>query len=164
MQRLNRILGLLLLGLIPVAGCAPAPSITVESVQVVGELDGAAALVFNGTILNEHDQTLRLLEFDYTLSMHGRQVYQGRHAAEMTLIEGSKRTFTLPASYPFLKADYRGLGFLPDSSSWSISGTLVYLGEGVLAETFLDMGFRPTVGFSASGDLEWPSSMTAWNR
>jgi len=161
MSRCTWILGFLLLGVIPFAGCAPAPSIVIESVEVVGEHDEAAALVFKGTISNSHVQTLRLLEFDYTMSMHGRQVYQGRHAAEMTLTEGSKRTFTLPASFPLLLQDYRGLGFLPDSSHWSLSGNLVYLGEGVLAETFLDMGFRPSVGFKASGDLQWPSNRTA---
>ncbi len=160
MSRCNRIFGLLLLGLIPFTGCASAPSIAIESVEVVGEHDEAASLVFNGTISNAHEQTLRLLEFDYTLSMHGRQVYQGRHAAEMTLTEGSKRTFTLPASFPLLPHDYRGLGFLPDSSKWSLSGNLVYLGEGVLAETFLDMGFRPSIGFKASGVLQWPSNRT----
>ena len=161
MPRSNWILGLLLLGVIPFIGCTSAPSITIDSVEVVGEHDAAAALVFNGTISNMHEQTLRLLEFDYTLSLHGRRVYEGRHAAEMTLTDGSIRTFTLPASFPLLPQDYRGLGFLPDSSHWSLSGTLVYLGEGVLAETFLDMGIRPSVGFDASGDLQWPAGRTA---
>lgn len=163
MSRCSCILWSLLL-VTALSGCAPAPGIAIESVEVIGEDDQAAALVFAGTISNPHDQTLRLLEFDYTLSMLGRQVYQGRHAAEMTLTDGSKRTFTLPASFPLLKSDYRGLGFMPDSSQWSLSGSLVYLGEGVLAETFLDMGFRPTVSFSASGELQWPSSRTATGR
>ena len=144
-------LGLMGLGL---PGCLALdpPAVVIKSIEVTGVNKDAMSVALHGTVANEHGGETRLLEFDYRLSISGRSVYQGRHAAEMTLIPGANREIMLPASFPFTELGWDSQS-LPDTSNWSMSGSLLYLGEGVLAETLLDMGYRPTVGFSASGEL-----------
>ena len=66
----------------------------------------------------------------YGVSMEGRSVYQGRHAAEMTLTPGATRGIVLPAGFTNAAAGL-GPGSMPDSSKWSMSGSLLFLGEGV---------------------------------
>ena len=153
MQRMTGLLLLLplLLGLPGCLSTAP-PVVTVESIELVGVGEEAMSVSLNGTVANPHATEARLLQFEYVLSIDGRSVYQGRHAAEMTLTGGVTRTFSLPAAFPYAKAGWSP-GQLPGESPWTMSGSLVYLGEGVLAETLLDLGVRPTVGYTASGDL-----------
>ncbi|HBZ96888.1 MAG TPA: hypothetical protein DEO57_03495 [Phycisphaerales bacterium] len=140
--------------LLTLQGCLAGggPVVDVESIELTGVNDTAMALVLNGSIANPHERECRLLQFEYVLTVDGRQVYRGRHAAEMTLSPGAKRAITLPASFP-----YSTVGWipseLPDESSWAVSGSLVYLGSGVLSQTLLDLGYRPSVGYSASGAL-----------
>ena len=161
MTRLVR-LSLILILAVHATGCMTIspPTVKIDSVEVIGESDDASSLVFHGTVENPHQSTLRLLEFTYGVSMEGRSVYQGRHAAEMTLTPGATRRIVLPAGFTNAAAGL-GPGSMPDSSKWSMSGSLLFLGEGVLAETLLDMGLRPTVGFSASGALQWPADGAA---
>lgn len=147
----SMMLGLLAMGL---AGCLSLdpPAVAIKSIEVTGVNEDAMSVALHGTVSNPHSGETRLLEFDYGLSISGRSVYKGRHAAEMTLIPGANREITLPASFSFARLGWDNQS-LPDTSNWSMSGSLLYLGEGVLAETLLDMGYRPTVGYSASGEL-----------
>ena len=154
MTRLARFC-LILTAAVTFTGCAAIspPKVSIASVELVGEAEDASSLVFHGTVENPHPETLRLLEYSYSVSMEGRSVYVGRHAAEMTLTPGAKRKIVLPAGFTDAAAGWKSDG-PPQSSRWSMSGSLLFLGEGVLAETLLDMGIRPTVGFSASGELQ----------
>ena len=155
-------LSLILILAVHATGCMTIspPTVKIDSVEVVGESDGASSLLFHGTVENPHQSTLRLLEFTYGVSMEGRSVYQGRHAAEMTLTPGATRRITLPAGFTNAAAGLSP-GSTPDASRWSMSGSLLFLGDSVLADTLLEMGLRPTIGFSASGDLQWPAVGTA---
>ena len=128
------------------------PKVAVESIEVIAVSSEAMAVSLHGTVANPHASQVRLLEFDYSLSVDGRSVFSGRHAAEMALIPGADRKIMLPASFPYAKLGWDPQS-LPDTSRWSMSGSLIYLGEGVLAETLLDMGYRPSTGMSASGEL-----------
>lgn len=153
---MDRRLGLMLLLplLFGLPGClsmAP-PVVKVQSIELVGVDSEAMSLALNGTVSNPHPSEARLLEFDYTLTIDGRAVYRGRHAAEMTLIPGVTREISLPAAFPYAKAGWSPQQ-IPDDTAWTMSGSLLYLGEVVLADTLLDLGFRPTVGYSASGQL-----------
>jgi len=142
-------------------GCSSPPSVVIESVERVGQQDDATALLFHGRIENPHkEHTLRLLQYDYTLVLEGTSVYQGRHAAEMTLTPESERRFTLPAAFPNALAGIDPES-LPESSSWSISGDLVFIGDSVLAETLREMGIQSSIGYSASGDLQWAPQTAA---
>ena len=75
----------------------------------------------------------------------------------MTLTPGATRQFTLPAGFTNAAAGLSS-DAMPESSKWSMGGSLLFLGDSVLAETLLDMGLRPTVDFSASGDLQWSTT------
>ena len=137
------------------AGCTSPPTVTIESVEIVGQQDGATALLFHAHVANGPDHTLRLMQYEYTLVMGGASVYQGRHAAEMTLTPESERRFTLPAAFPNAAAGVDP-AVQTDPSKWTISGSLHFIGDSVLAETLREMGYRPSVGFAASGQLQWP--------
>ena len=140
--------------LLALQGCLAgnAPVVEVKSMEVVGVDRDAMALVLNGTVSNPHSSESRLLQFEYVLSVDGRSVFQGRHAAEMTLSPGVTREIALPASFLYSAAGWDASA-LPDDSSWTMSGSLVYLGAGVFSQTLLDLGYRPSVGYSASGRL-----------
>lgn len=146
---------LLLLPLLLLTGCLTSPPIiAVDSVEVVGRNDQAIALHYNLVLTNPNDKPIEPLEFTYSVSVSGRSVYKGRHAAEMTLDAGGQdRPMVLPAVIPFERIGWADSS-VPDSAQWSMSGTLIYVDEGVFAQTLLDLGYRPSTGFSASGDLD----------
>lgn len=133
------------------------PKVLIESVEIVGQQDSSTALLFHGRIENPHGGTLRLLQYNYNLTVQGKSVYHGRQAAGMTLIGGSERQFTLPAAFTNTVAGFDPAA-LPDASQWSLSGSLQFIGDSVFAETLREMGYEPTVGFSGSGTLQWPAS------
>lgn len=141
------------------SGCMSVsqPKVLIESVEIVGQQDSSTALLFHGRIENPHGGTLRLLQYNYNLTVQGKSVYHGRQAAGMTLIGGSERQFTLPAAFTNTVAGFDPAA-LPDASQWSLSGSLQFIGDSVFAETLREMGYEPTVGFSGSGTLQWPAS------
>lgn len=150
-----RVAWLLLLPLLLLAGCLTRPPIiAVESVEVVGWNEAAMALHYNLILTNPNEKPIEPLEFTYSVSVAGRGVYKGRHAAEMTLDAGGQdRPMVLPAVIPFERVGWAESS-VPKSAPWSMSGTLIYVDEGVFAETLFDLGYRPSTGFSASGNLD----------
>ena len=153
MQRLPLYL-LLILSFLALQGClvGDPPAVEVDSIELVAVGESAISVNLNGTVTNPHSSEMRLLQFEYVLSVDGRQVYQGRHAAEMTLSPGVKRQISLPAAFTYSDAGWE-FDRIPGESPWTMSGSLVYLGRGVLAQTLLDLGYRPSTGYSASGQL-----------
>ena len=130
------------------------PIISVDSVEVTGRNEQAMALNYNLVLTNPNDKPIEPLEFTYSVSVAGRGVYQGRHAAEMTLDAGGQdRPLILPVVIPYERVGWSE-STVPDSARWSMSGTLIYVDEGVFSETLLDLGYRPSTGFSATGELD----------
>ena len=150
-----RFVVLLIPSVLMLAGClSTPPMIAVDSVEVVGRSEQAMALHYNLVLTNPNDKPIEPLEFTYSVSVAGRGVYRGRHAAEMTLDAGGQdRPLALPAVIPYERVGWTD-DSVPDSARWSLSGTLIYMDEGVFSETLLDLGYRPSTGFSASGDLD----------
>lgn len=150
---------LVLMLMTSLGGCVALgpPRISIDSIEINAASEDGLAVTLHGTIENPHNETIRLLEFDYSLAVSGRSVYSGRHAAEMTLIGGATRPIALPAAFTLASVGWSSSA-LPEQSRWSMSGSLLYLSEGVLAETLLDMGFRPTATYSASGVLAMQAS------
>ena len=135
-------------------GCLTRPPIiAVDSVEIVERNEMAMAMHYNLVLTNPNDKPIEPLEFTYSVSVEGRGVYSGRHAAEMTLdAGGQKRPLAMPAVIPFDRDGWTA-ETVPESARWSMSGTLVYVDEGVFAETLLDLGYKPSTSFAASGDL-----------
>ena len=141
-------------------GCfTQSPRIGVESVQVIAQNQNAMAIQFNMELSNPNDRSLEPLELTYAVSVLGKGVYQGRHAAEMTLdARGMNRALSLPAVIRFDQLGWTG-DQMPAEAAWQLSGTLVYMNTGVFAQTLLDLGYRPSTGFSASGVLDTAMEM-----
>ena len=136
------------------AGClTQAPTISVDSTEIVARNHNAMAVHFNLLLTNNNNKPIEPLEFTYNVNIEGRRVYSGRHAAEMSLAEGGQdRPLALPAVVRFDQFGW-SLVTLPVSLPWSLSGSLVYVNEGVLAKTLLDLGYRPSTSFSAEGTM-----------
>ena len=136
------------------AGClAQSPGIAVDSVEVVARNRNAMAVHFNLLLSNDNNKPIEPLEFTYVVDVEGRRAYSGRHAAELSLAEGGQnRPLTLPAVVRFDQFGWT-TATVPISVPWSLSGSLVYVSEGVLAKTLLDLGYRPSTSFTADGTL-----------
>ena len=150
-----RLISFLPLVTLLLAGCLTRPPIiAVDSVEVVARNDEAMALQYNLVLSNPNDRPIEPLEFTYAVMVAGEGVYQGRHAAEMTLDAGGQdRPLALPVVIPYQRLGWSD-ATVPGTARWSMSGTLLYVNEGVLADTLLDLGYRPKTGFSASGELD----------
>ena len=124
------------------------------SAVTVGEMtDEALQLHFDLRLTNPNNDPLQLVQFDYTVSVEGRRVFQGRRAAEATLNVLVTRTLTIPAVVPYDRMGWVESG-PPPTFGYRLSGTLLYLTPGELAETLLDTGLRrPKVRFAHAGEV-----------
>ena len=96
-------------------GCLTRPPIiAVDSVEIVERNETAMALHYNLVLTNPNDKPIEPLEFTYSVSVAGRGVYSGRHAAEMTLdAGGQKRPLALPAVIPYDRVGWIGIKRFP---------------------------------------------------
>ncbi|UCD74663.1 MAG: LEA type 2 family protein [Phycisphaerales bacterium] len=136
-------------------GCSVyrAPTIAVAGAEVIETTDEAMAIRFALDLTNLNDEALELLQFDYGLSVDGRRVYSGRRAAEATLRAGGEKRLFVPA---VLRYDLMGweTGAQPPDIGYKLSGSLLYVTPGEIAEILLDTGVRkPRVRFSSAGRI-----------
>ena len=136
-------------------GCSSyrPPSIQLMGVTIAEESDEAITLSFELELQNPNTEPIELREFRYEVSLNGQVVYSGRRAAGTTLHSRSVQHLNLPGV-----ARYELLGWTrqtrPRIVDYQLSGTLLYLTPGELAEILLDTGVRrPTVNFSQVGQL-----------
>lgn len=152
------LLVILLSGLLPLAGCTnfKPPSIELSNVRLVERTDEAAAFHFDLVLENPNDEPIELREFRYELSLDDGQVYQGRRAAFSTLHPSAVDDLSLEMSLPaVVRFDQLDGAALPDDLAYQLSGTLLYLTTGELAEILLDTGVKkPRVRFAMSGRLD----------
>lgn len=147
----------LLLGLIlaPLAGCSTygPPTVTVGDAAIVERSDEAVVVDVVLDLANPNPEPFELLTFEYEFAIEGRRVYQGRRAARATLsVRGAKR-LEIPAVVRFDRWDPATDGPV-EGRAWSLSGKLLYVAPGEIAELLLDTGVRrPTVRFSGRGRL-----------
>ena len=94
---------------------------------------------------------VELREFAYAVSIDGGHVFDGRRAAETTLSGGGAKRIALPAVVRFDRVGWNGPD-APPAAAWTMSGTLLYLTPGWLAEILLDTKLsRPKVRFAGGG-------------
>lgn len=149
------ILVILALAGMSLGGCTSyrSPSIQLVDVRMVDRSDEAAAFHFDFDLENPNEEPIELREFRYTLSVDGTRVYEGRRAASTTLQPGTTNRVELPAAIRYALVNWQA-STLPESVEYRLTGTLVYVTPGELAEVLLDTGVRrPTASFSTAGRL-----------
>ncbi|MHC4908623.1 MAG: LEA/WHy family protein [Planctomycetota bacterium] len=155
MHRAARAIAPLILILL-LAGCAhKAPQLQVVGAEVVDGSEEATQIDFAIDLSNPNDEPLELLHFDYELSIDGQRVYQGRRAAEATLSRGGIRRLTIPVIVREADVPLRASADQSASTvAYRLSGQLLYISPGELAEILLDTGLRrPSVRFGSRGQI-----------
>ena len=144
-------------------GCSAyrAPSVSVVESAVTDRTDEAIQLQFDLRLENPNDEPIELEEFRYAVNIDGRPVYEGRRAAQATLSRNGSATLQVPAVIRYDHVDWA-----PDSppanAAYRLSGRLLYVTPGELAQTLLDLGVRrPKVGFNARGEVDLSQSPQA---
>jgi len=129
-----------------------APRIEVVSATIDESSSDGASIDIGLKLSNANDEPIPLIEFDYTVSLDGMRVYDGRRAALATISKGSERTLTVPAVIIYENTAWRaGAGAQPRVS---IAGTLKYRTPGTVADLLFDFGVRkPKVRFSGEQTL-----------
>ena len=143
----------LMLCLFLLGGCTSfsQPRISVGEASIVEVSDVAARMDIPVEITNPNTESIELREFQYSVVMGGQTVFRGRRATAATLSGGFVRPVVLPAIIPI---DYAKRAKAGEGVSWTVSGELLYLTEGELAEILLDTGVRsPRASFAHSGGL-----------
>ena len=121
----------------------------VESVTA----DGLAVGVFIEAE-NRNEIMLPLREVRYSVSLDGRPVFTGVRSPEAVLGANSVQMLRLPAS-----VDWDSVPAGSGPMTIRVTGDLLYVTPGRLAETFFDTGVRrPKAGFSLEGNVERPVS------
>ncbi|MHC4990394.1 MAG: hypothetical protein ACYTGC_05380 [Planctomycetota bacterium] len=154
MQRAASLFILLLLVLAGASGCSTFRDPVVESGDAVlmDRSEDALQIGVPMQLSNPNDEALKLLQFDYTLVADGRLVFRGRRAALATLGQNGTRLIVLPAVVPF---ESMGWETPPGSVDYRLSGSLLYVTPGALAETLLDIGLRrPRMRIVAEGTVQ----------
>lgn len=139
-----------------IGGCSGyrAPLIQLTSVTMTEESEEASVFTFELELQNPNLEPIELREFQYRLTLNGQEVYVGRRAASTTLHSEALQTIELPAV-----VRYQLLGWTrsdrPQTLSYELRGTLLYVTPGELAEILLDIGVRrPKVTFAKVGRLD----------
>jgi LEA14-like dessication related protein len=135
-----------------VGGCTTYehPTIDITSARMTDATDEAASLNFGLHLHNPNNEPLTLLDFEYTMNVDGRQVFEGKRAAETTLAARGSKNVAIPAVIPYEAAEW--LNGLPPEARYQLKGKLRYLTPGKIFQVLFDLGVRrPTVGFSDAG-------------
>lgn len=131
---------------VQMASCATEPTLTLATQGTLLEqtptaLSGGVAL----SISNPGTLEIELLEYHYSVAAVGR-TWSGRHAGELVLSPGKDRQTVLPIVV-LKPAGGWPTGEPPSSVQCSVSGSLVYIGNGVFDETLVELGYRPKASF-----------------
>lgn len=142
-----------LCALLSACGIGQAPRIDVVSATLTDQTDVAAGIDVELRLRNPNaDDSLPLLDFEYTVSLDGQQVYEGRREAQATLSPDSVRVLSVPAVLVYDKTTWR-----PDSGTMprvAITGQLKYRTPGTIADLLFDFGVRkPKVRFAGEQTL-----------
>ena len=141
-----------LLMLIPLLwGCSGTPTVTVGGQGVILErtassMSGQVQL----TIANTGTLEIQLLEYLYEVQTSDGTTWHGRHAGELVLSPGVDRQAVLP----LVLTSHGGQPALEGPSAsvhCRVSGSLIYIGNGVFDETLAELGYQPQASFA--GDV-----------
>jgi len=136
-------------------GLTQSPSARIEGSQLVDRSAEAVRFDVAARLVNPNpEESLELRTIRYTVQLEGVGTYRGLRAAQATLAPGGEAMLELPVVVPL---DRLGPG--ATSIDWSMTGHLLYIAPGALAETLLDAGVRrPTIRFRGSGAVSLAAS------
>ena len=135
-------------------GCgASRPPIAQYSSSAMNEsYPSAVSFDVSFDLSNNNDEPLKLVQYTYTVSVAGNNVYQGFAEAQQTLPRGSTTTTSIPIVVP--RAFIAGR----DTVAWHLSGKLDYLSHGALAETLFDSKiWKPSIPITAADSFDVPA-------
>lgn len=130
-------------------GCTTEPRISISDQGTLSERTATAVSGSVGLVItNPSTLEIELLEYHYTVSSGGG-TWTGRHAGELVLSPGIDRQAVLPI---VVRAPAGGWsdGRPPESVQCRVSGSLVYIGNGVFDETLAELGYRPSADFGGT--------------
>lgn len=153
------------LSVLALAACSSYrdPVITGNGASMAEQSAEAMTLRLGLDLSNPNREPLKLLEFDYSVSINGVHVYDGVRAAETTLASEGRKEVSIPIVIRFDKAGWNAQD-LPSRVKYEVRGELRYNTPGEFAQALFDTGVRrPSAGFRLAGeaDLAMPGSGTA---
>lgn len=131
------------------------PSLTVASAKVTDRTDAGFVIDFIIDAKNTNEFELPLKEASYTVWLNDAKVFSGIRSPEASLRRFGIQEVRLPAAIPS-SLD------LPDGVvSYRISGSLLYIRPGTLAEVLFDAGVvTPSKSFSGHGTIDLSAPVT----
>lgn len=136
----------LLVGLVGCSG-ARSPILNVVAVEQVDQTVDGSAVLITLDAENPGSEPLPLRELTYTVRI-GSATFEGTRSPEATLRAFGTQRLVIPAVFSPGAAPATGAGY-------TISGTLLYIAPGELAEALFDAGLRrPTVSFRGEGAFQ----------
>lgn len=147
---------LLLAFIAAISGCSGFrdPVVTIVNASLTETSESAIGIGLHLELANSNSEPVELYEFTYAITINETGTYRGRWAASATLPANGSRQLVIPAV-----VRYDQLGWTEDSmpaqARFAITGTLLYIAPGDIAEILFDTGVRkPTVPFSGQGILK----------
>lgn len=135
------------------SGCSGfrEPVVTIVGASLTETSDSAIGIGISLDLANSNSQPVELYEFTYAITINGTGTYRGRWAASATLPANGSRQLVIPAV-----VRYDQLGWIansvPAEARFDVSGSLLYIAPGDIAEILFDTGVRkPTVLFRGQG-------------
>jgi hypothetical protein len=105
-------------------------------------------------VTNHGNESIRLDEFEYRVSVDGAQMYAASWSAEATLASNDVRSMAVPAVVRFDAMGWPA-GARPDRAKVTINGTMSYVAPGPIAHVFRDMGMpNPKAAITGSSEVE----------
>jgi len=142
----------LLVGMgISLAACSSAapPSFKVLGASVREQTEQGFVLEILIEADNNNAEPLPLRDVTYTVSVDGFDSFSGTRYPEVILRRYGRQEFVLPASF-----ERKPGQTLSEQSTYSISGSVMYLAPGALSETLFDQSIiKPTSELNGSGTL-----------
>jgi hypothetical protein len=150
----NRVLlAVSILATLAATGCTTNPLIEVHNRGVVLQrTDSAVSGSIGIDITNPGTLEIELLEYHYLVTTSNGLSWSGRHAGELVLSPGLDRSAALPIVVRAPTGRWPA-GQAPDSLSCNVSGSLIYIGNGIFDESLAELGYRPSVSFSGAFQL-----------
>lgn len=138
-----------------IAGCSSyeKPTLAVSSARISQESTEGYVIDFTLDASNPNEFEVPLERVRYTLRLGNDRVFTGTRSAEATVRRLGTQQITLPAAIDLSKFDMP-TGDVP----YELSGSVVYVTPGEIAELLFDAGVRrPKAGFRHRGVLDFES-------